>query len=266
MATTTARLLGIITLSSTLVAKTGLRIGAQEASLTIGGVDNPVIRDPLTRQPYIPGSSLKGKMRSLLERVHGLEQNWSIGGERVKVHVCKEEAAYSGCMLCQLFGVPAPERERWLCQTRLRFADTFMTPDSVERLVKASTDLPYTELKAEAAIDRVTSAAVPRTMERVPARTEFGPCEIGLFIYEGDDAGVGLRWLADGLELVEADALGSSSARGSGRVEFKELGFRKLTVRDGGLEREAFGGTFPGTKDLRDGIGDLMSWAKSTKN
>lgn len=263
MATATARLQSIITLSATVVARTGLRIGAQEASLTIGGVDNPVIRDPLTRQPYIPGSSLKGKMRSLLERVHGLEQNWSIQRDRVLVHVCKEEEAYAGCTVCQLFGVPAPERERWLCQTRLRFSDVFMTAESAERLVKANTDLPYTELKSEAAIDRVTSAAVPRTMERVPAGTEFGPCEIALFVYEGDDAGTGLGWLADGLELVEADALGSSSARGSGRVEFKALGLRKLVAREGRLERQVFGTTFSDLRGLREGLSDVTTWAMS---
>lgn len=259
--TKTATIDRILTLSCTIRARTGLRIGAQEASLTIGGVDNPVVRDPLTRQPYVPGSSIKGKMRSLLERVHGLEQNWPIGGNRVLVHVCKKEDDYLACTLCQLFGVPAPERERWLCQTRLRFSDVFMTPESAERLVRANTDLPYTELKSEAAIDRVTSAAVPRTMERVPAGTEFGPCEIALFIYEGDDPARGLDWLVAGLELLEADALGSSTARGSGRIAFRDIAFQRLRVRGGRLERAAFGTVAPSVGDLRSGLDQLVAWA-----
>ncbi|WP_373324447.1 type III-A CRISPR-associated RAMP protein Csm3 [Tepidiforma flava] len=145
------------TLSCTIRARTGLRIGAQEASLTIGGVDNPVVRDPLTRQPYVPGSSIKGKMRSLLERVHGARAELGYpAGPRPRARV------QGRGRLPRLHAVPAlrrpgaAERERWLCQTRLRFSDVFMTPESAERLVRANTDLPYTELKSEAAIDRVT--------------------------------------------------------------------------------------------------------------
>ena len=261
MADNPATITSILTLSSTVVAKTGLRIGAQEASLTIGGVDNPVVRDPLTRQPYIPGSSIKGKMRSLLERVHGLDQNWPIQRNRVHVHVCEAEEAYANCTLCQLFGAPAPQRERWLCQTRLRFSDTFLTPASVERLMEAATDLPFTELKSEAAIDRVTSAAVPRTMERVPAGAEFGPCEIGLFVYQGDNVATALQWLADGLELLEADALGSSGARGSGRVAFKNISVRRLKVDGQQLIPGEGPAVYESVADLRKGLADLVAWA-----
>ncbi len=263
MADNPAKIEHIITIMGTIRARSGLRIGAQESSLVIGGVDNPVVRDPLTRQPYIPGSSLKGKMRSLLERVHGLDQEWPIQRERVHIHVCKSQERYQACRLCQLFGVPAPERERWLCQTRLRFGDTFLTDASAKRLVEANTDLPYTELKAEAAIDRVTSAAVPRTMERVPAGSEFGPCEIALFIYTGDDVEANLDWLVSGLELIEADALGASSARGSGRVEFRDLGVRRLKTEGGRLQRSSYGEVASGLGDLRRNLGTVVEWARS---
>jgi len=261
MSENAAVITGILTIRSTIIARTGLRIGAQEASLTIGGVDNPVVRDPLTRQPYIPGSSIKGKMRSLLERVHGLDQNWPIHGDRVRVHACKGEKDYANCTLCQLFGAPAPQGERWLCQTRLRFSDTFLTPASVERLMEAATDLPFTELKSEAAIDRVTSAAVPRTMERVPAGAEFGPCEIGLFVYQGDNVATALQWLADGLELLEADALGSSGARGSGRVAFKNISVRRLKVDGQQLIPGEGPAVYESVADLRKGLADLVAWA-----
>ncbi|PFG73555.1 type III-A CRISPR-associated RAMP protein Csm3 [Tepidiforma thermophila] len=261
MADNPATITSILTLSSTVVARTGLRIGAQEASLTIGGVDNPVVRDPLTRQPYIPGSSIKGKMRSLLERVHGLDQNWAIQRNRVHVHVCEQEEEYSKCTLCQLFGAPAPQRERWLCQTRLRFSDVFLTEASVKRLMDAATDLPFTELKSEAAIDRVTSAAVPRTMERVPAGAEFGPCDIGLFVYEGDRIATGLQWLTDGLDLLEADALGSSGARGSGRVAFTNISVRQLKVDGQRLVPRQGPATYPTVAELRRALDDLAAWA-----
>lgn len=262
MAGNEATIQQVLTLSATVLAKTGLRIGAQEASLTIGGVDNPVVRDPLTRRPYIPGSSVKGKMRSLLERMHGLEQNWHIQRDRVVVHVCTREDDYGACTLCQLFGAPAPERERWLCQTRLRFSDVFMTEDSARRLVEANTDLPFTELKSEAAIDRITSAAVPRTMERVPAGTEFGPLEIALFVYEGDRVEDGLGWVSDGLELLEADGLGSAVARGSGRVTVKDIRFRSLMLSGGRLHRREFEASYAGMAELRNGLTEVAAWAR----
>lgn len=58
-----------------LRAVTGLHIGGSAQGMEIGGVDNPVIRDPLTNRPYVPGSSLKGKIRSLLEKFYGKEPN-----------------------------------------------------------------------------------------------------------------------------------------------------------------------------------------------
>jgi CRISPR-associated protein Csm3 len=202
-------------------------------------------------------------MRSLLERVHGLKQEWPIQRDRVLVHVCRQEGDYAACTLCKLFGVPAPDRERWLCQTRLRFSDVFMTSASAAELIKANTDLPFTELKSEAAIDRVTSAAVPRTMERVPAGTEFGPCEIALFVYAGDDVATELDWLVSGLELLEADALGSASARGSGRVEFRGLSLRRLKVSGGKLVREEHGAVEDSVDALRKRLDAVVAWADS---
>jgi CRISPR-associated protein Csm3 len=73
-------LLGKIIITSELVVKTGLHIGGGGETLDIGGVDKPVIRDPLTRQPYLPGSSLKGKLRAILERLHRKPLNRSGGG------------------------------------------------------------------------------------------------------------------------------------------------------------------------------------------
>ena len=65
------QLIRIQKLEGLLELRSGLRIGASEGEIRIGGVDNQVIRHPHTGRPYIPGSSLKGKVRSLLEWLSG---------------------------------------------------------------------------------------------------------------------------------------------------------------------------------------------------
>ena len=75
----TIKLSGRVFLTFDIQAVTGLHIGGSDTGIEIGGVDKTVIRDPLSNRPYIPGSSLKGKVRSLLEKYRGLEQNQRIG-------------------------------------------------------------------------------------------------------------------------------------------------------------------------------------------
>ncbi len=226
----TPRLVQILTLAIELRLLTGLRVGAADAALVIGGAENTIVRDPLTDQPYIPGSSLKGKMRSLLERAHGLAQNWPIS--QVRIHACTTEPAYRACQVCNVFGIPVPNGARWFCQTRLRVADMFLTDDSVDELRQARTPLPFTEVKSEAAIDRISSAATPRTLERVPAGARFRG-DLGLMVYEGDDVATLLDYVAQGLALVEADYLGGSGARGSGRVRVETLWLGAIDLEAG---------------------------------
>lgn len=260
-ADTLPRLTGVVTLTCTMRALTGLHIGAAETTISIGGMDNPVIRDPITNRPYVPGSSLKGKMRSLLERRLELSQNWPIA--QIRIHVCEGREAYTSCRLCQLFGIPAPQRERWFCLTRLRIADAFLTEASEQQLREASTDLPYTEVKTEAAIDRVTSAASPRSMERVPAGAEFGPVRFSLLRYEDDDPAL-LETLVEGLQLIEADYLGGSGSRGSGRVEFHDISLAEIRFeRARRPEPRSFERTFPATADLAAGLDDVTQWLRS---
>ena len=59
------KLVRIYTITGTIETVTGLHIGAGKDSIEIGGMDNPVIKHPHTGEHYIPGSSLKGKVRSL---------------------------------------------------------------------------------------------------------------------------------------------------------------------------------------------------------
>ena len=223
-----ATILGRIRLTGILRAITGLRIGGAAGELAIGALDNPVVRDPLTNQPYVPGSSLKGKLRSLSERIEGLTTNWRINN--VYIHVCTGDRqngrnpTYDQCPVCPVFGVPGDQYPS--APTRLLVRDAFLTESSVRELEALRLDLPYSEIKWEAAIDRVTSAAVPRQVERVPAGAVFA-CEMVYTLYEPRD--VDRFWtVVRALALLEDDYLGSYGSRGSGKVRFEDL---TLTVR-----------------------------------
>ena len=226
------QLQGRVFLTFDIRAVTGLHIGGSFEGISIGGVDKTIIRDPLTNQPYIPGSSLRGKMRSLTEKYLGLEQNQRVG--QSYIHSCggarepEEEAAqqYRECDVCQVYGVPG-ERS-FATPTRLIVRDVAMSEGSVEKLRELRTDLPFSEIKTEVAIDRVTSAANPRQMERVPAGTVFGPAELVCSVYRGStcdparDIGR-FRTVVTGLQLLEDDYLGGLGARGSGRVAVQNI-------------------------------------------
>ena len=204
-------------------ARSGLHIGGAAGALEIGGLDMPVIRD-VFGVPYIPGSSLKGKMRSLWEKWTGAAQNRSIGRD-VTIHMCEDAGAVEQCAVCPTYGTmgqhgaPAP--------TRLTVRDVPLDESSLEG---ASTTLPFAEVKWEAAIDRVTSAATPRQLERVPAgaifRQEDGTAaEILVFSFYQEQDIARFGDLLTAMQLVEDDYLGGQGSRGSGRV-----GFRKLAV------------------------------------
>ncbi len=185
-----------------IVAVTGLHIGGSNQGLAIGGADSPVIRDPLSLVPYIPGSSLKGKMRSLLEKQ--LDQI-SKGGP----------CDCGDCVICKIFGTSANKAKE---PGRLIVRDAFMSESSKKILEEnTNTDMPFTEVKTEATIDRITSEANPRQLERVPAGTSF-LFEFVLDIYAGDDDTVLLQYVEQALHLVEDDYLGGSGSRGSGQI------------------------------------------------
>ncbi len=212
------RLRGRLFITGDIVVKTGLHIGGSGGAFSIGGVDNPIIVDQLTRQPYIPGSSLRGKMRSLTEKYLG-----EITGQRIsqiEIHSCRQaKDRYPDCPVCNIYGITA-EDFNW--PTRLVVRDVPLTPDSAQRLQAAKTSLPYTEVKTEVTIDRVTSQATPRDVERVPAGAVFGPMELVYSIYGDRD----IEWVAvllDGMALLEDDYLGGLGSRGSGKVAFENL-------------------------------------------
>ncbi|MGB9776707.1 MAG: type III-A CRISPR-associated RAMP protein Csm3 [Anaerolineae bacterium] len=230
MAEKQIQLKGRVFLTFNIEAVTGLHIGGSETGIEIGGVDKVVIRDPITNRPYIPGSSLKGKVRSLLEKYRGLPLNRNIGG--TAIHTCDSAGGYRDCDVCQVFGVPG--EMDFATPTRLVVRDVHLTEKSAQDLTeRAHTDLPYTEVKTEVSIDRVTSAANPRRMERVPAGAVFGPAELVYSVYEGTDGNAVIadprkdvarfRTLVEGLQLLEDDYLGGLGSRGSGKVKLAGL-------------------------------------------
>ncbi len=213
----TITLFGRVFINGNIKAETGLHIGKGNVAVAIGDMDNPVVRDPLTARPYVPGSSLKGKMRSLLEKKQGKLQNKTIG-KNVKIHVC-DEAEYPNCDVGRIFGVPG--ELPFSGPTRLVVRDAFLSDASAENL-RGKTDMPFTEAKWEVAIDRITSQATPRQIERVPAGAVFDKLELIYNIYDAADIS-GFGVLLEAMELLEDDYLGGSGSRGSGKVSFVDL-------------------------------------------
>ena len=223
---------GKIFLKGTINALTGLHIGGNSGELDIGGIDNPIIRNAFNRQPYIPGSSVRGKMRGLLDRYFDKPLEKRVGRD-VRVHECQTPADYDECPVCQVFGVaPIRQLRGQTMPTRVIVRDTFLTPESLEALDRADTDTDFTEIKTEVAIDRITSAATPRQQERVPAGITFGPFQIvhSLYTQNENDKSNQLQnelqffdTVLTGMELLEDDYLGGSGSRGSGQIVFEKL-------------------------------------------
>lgn len=204
-------------LSGHIRCLTGLHIGGAAEGIEIGGVDNPVIKDPLTEYPYIPGSSLRGKLRSLLE--------WSLG--KVELHP-KHRDTYTAhfcgkCPACVLFGPASDDTEvrKTAGPTRLTVRDSFPTEGTVTEWEKLLGPRTYTEVKTENAINRVTSEANPRPMERVPAGSVFR-FEMIFDVYRQSDRNL-FKDLFTAMRLLENSALGGSGSRGHGQVRFEDL-------------------------------------------
>ncbi|MEM2889789.1 MAG: type III-A CRISPR-associated RAMP protein Csm3 [Candidatus Hadarchaeum sp.] len=112
-------------------AVTGLHIGKGRGEVMISGLDNPVIRDTLTELPYIPGSSLKGKLRSLAEKREGKEKNFP-KNSKVQIHICERSEDYQECAVCHIYGVPSNIESA--APTRLVVRDVFLDDNSRRRL------------------------------------------------------------------------------------------------------------------------------------
>lgn len=190
----------------TITLKTGLHIGGTNAALNIGGPDKFVVRNPLDNIPYIPGSSLKGKLRSLVELKNGCfsEKNGNFWAST-------DPNSLSGA----LFGVSSDSAQSH--PSRIIIRDAKLDETSVDL---NKTEMPYTESKTEVAIDRVTAKANPRTFERVPAGARFNLSMV-LNVFDDDDENKLRKTLKQAIELLQDDYLGGQGSRGYGQVEIK---------------------------------------------
>ncbi|URZ03977.1 type III-A CRISPR-associated RAMP protein Csm3 [Clostridium felsineum] len=203
------RLTNIITLTTTMKLLSGIRICGSNEELNIGDIDSPVIRDPLTREPYIPGSSIKGSLRSILEIVHG------VNDENRGICNCGK------CYICKLFGTAYNGNSNIQeAPTRLIFRDAKLTNKS--RIILRKFNPSMVEIKKENTIDRITANPTPRTLDRIPAGTEF-LIEIQLKVFTNDDKDKFIEYIKSGLKLLEYNYVGGSGSRGYGKVEFSEL-------------------------------------------
>lgn len=208
-----------IVYTGTITLKTGLHIGGTNVALNIGGPDKFVVRNPISNIPYIPGSSLKGKMRALIEVYH---RSVDIDEKKGDVKASSDPDSVSG----YLFGVSADsknkESKRYASRLIVRDSDLIIDEDpelKVQRIPDFSnTDLPYTESKTEVAIDRVTAKANPRTFERVPAGVQF-KLNMVLNIFENDDENRLKKTLEQAIKLLHDDYLGGHGSRGYGQVQ-----------------------------------------------
>jgi CRISPR-associated protein Csm3 len=216
---TNRALLGKVIIRGNIKCLTGLHIGASKDNMEIGAIDSPVVRDPITREPYIPGSSLKGKLRSLLEKAHSLTPNRDIGTD-VRIHVCKDDIDAANCQVCRVFGSTGDRHNSGKnFPARLIVRDLHLTSESVDKLNDIDTGLQYTEWKFENAIDRITSAANPRQIERVPRGAGF-KCELVYNVEDVEHMVDDMKNINLAIKLVEADALGGHGSRGYGQVKF----------------------------------------------
>lgn len=235
-AQTELKLIGKLILEGELQCETGLHIGAGKGSLEIGGADNPVVKDSHGR-PYVPGSTLRGRVRALLEQATGAAIPSELvfiskrKGQEVRIH----QSDRPDDEICILFGRSPGRMEKvgggdlesnHATPARLSVFDAPLVNDSITPQMRETLDDELTEVKSENAIDRITSQANPRTLERVPAGAKFR-IRMVLDLLCAEDV-VLPALLVQGLRLLEDDTLGGGGSRGSGRVKFGDL---KLTWR-----------------------------------
>jgi CRISPR-associated protein Csm3 len=230
-AATELTFLGKLVLEGEIQCQTGLHIGAGKGSLEIGGADNPVVKDAFGI-PYIPGSSLRGRLRSLLEQALGLALPNELvyvskrKGQEVRIH----QSDRADDEVCVLFGRNPGRVERVngdaletsnATPARLTVYDAPLMVDSITPQMRENLDDELTEVKSENAVDRITSQANPRTLERVPAGARFRFRMVLDVLCEEDKPLLGR--VAEGMRLLEDDALGGGGSRGNGRIAFTNL-------------------------------------------
>ena len=204
-----------IKIQTSITLVTGLHIGGSSENVEIGGIDNPVIKlATRDNEPYIPGSSLKGKMRCLLEQAAGASK------------VGLDEKVNNLFGICENSSLGIQDNQ----PSKLIVRDAILSKESKEALLACDNlDMPYTENKWENVIDRTKGVAEhPRQSERVPAGSVFN-AEFILNIWDDDDESELTELFKKGIRLLENDYLGGSGSRGYGQIKFGELKTTELS-------------------------------------
>ncbi len=329
-------LLGKIRITSNLVVKTGIHIGGGGETLDIGGLDKPVIRNPLSRHPYLPGSSIKGKLRSILERFFNKPLNRPGGSNTYRYESDDLIEGYTeikqnnspilirfdgarNCEISRVFGSTGVDcwvksdivireglelvaniqpriiiksadpknrfarfetsnneikegeiREEYVkvkgrnSTARIIIRDSHLDDKSIKKLERADTGLYMTEWKFENGIDRVTAAANPRQVERVPAGSVFN-FELVYTVEDENQVVKDLENIAIALAILEDDALGGHGSRGYGKIRFQNFGlfYRNLKqyqdITESGSDFNTPIQTAGDTTALLDNFGNLSS-------
>lgn len=192
-----------IEISGTIETVTGLHIGGSSAFSAIGAVDSPVIKDTRTNRPMIPGSSLKGKMRSLLAKKYN------------EGYLAKSPDDDADCLV-RLFGSAKKGNVK---TGKILFTDMFL--ENADELKRAGL-VGQTEVKFENNISRTTAVATPRQIERVVRGAKF-PIQLIYEVTSEEELVQDFRVLKDGFKLLEYDYLGGSGSRGYGRIKIEDM-------------------------------------------
>ena len=202
-----------------IILKSGLHVGAGDTEMHIGGTDNPVVKHPHTQEPYIPGSSVKGKVRSLLEMKSGLMLKTKGTPLQARdLNGLNGEQEEECRKILKIFGSSGADADEIakLGPTRVSFADCPLNDGWLKKAREERLNL--TEVKSENSINRIRGTAEnPRFTERVPADTEF---DFVVHLKILGEEGELFDYLLLGLKLLEMDALGGSGSRGYGKIEF----------------------------------------------
>lgn len=201
-----------IIIKAELKLLTGMHIGKSNDFAPIGAVDSVIITDPVSKQPVIPGSTLKGKLRTMLAKLE-------TEGPSLKKHDEDNE------IVKRLFGASNPE----IVESRLQFYDIFL--NNAEELKNKEMDLAYTEIKFENTINRITAVANPRQLERVPAGAKFD----FKLVYNCEDASdleEDIENLARALKMIQLDYIGGSGTRGYGKIAFSDFSVECAKLKD----------------------------------
>jgi CRISPR-associated protein Csm3 len=257
-------LIGKLLLDGEMICESGLHIGAGKGSLDLGGADNPVVKDAFGR-PYVPGSSIRGKIRSLLEHASGAVSPSDLvflsrrRGQEVRIHQSDEP----GDEICLLFGRNPGRMERasgdhidttTATPARLTVYDAPLDLDSITPQMRENLDDELTEVKSENAIDRITCQANARTLERVPTGAKF-KVRFVVDVLCSEDRELVAR-LIEGLRLLEDDSLGGGGSRGNGRVRFAnwQVNWRSRGYYAAGDAEQALVASAAATSDLQAAI------------